>query len=134
MNKARIVFDTNVLVSAALIKHSVSRRAFDLARKEGDILVSAETLEELQIVLKRDKFKKYLNDAERKLFLAIFSSEATTVQVTETLNVCRDPKDDKFLELALSGKATLIISGDEDLLVLNPFRDISILPPHKFLE
>ena len=56
------------------------------------------------------------------------------VKVTETIRTCRDAKDDKFLELAVSGKATHIISGDEDLLALNPFRDIPIITPRQFLE
>lgn len=50
------------------------------------------------------------------------------------ITACRDPKDDKFLELAVSGRATHIISGDTDLLTLNPFRGIAILPPRAFLE
>jgi len=46
---------------------------------------------------------------------------------------CRDPKDNKFLELAVAGEATHIVTGDSDLLVLNPFRDIAVLTPSEFL-
>ena len=55
------------------------------------------------------------------------------LEVIEVVTDCRDPKDNKFLELALIGKATHIVSGDEDLLVLHPFRGISILTPQSFL-
>jgi predicted nucleic acid-binding protein len=54
------------------------------------------------------------------------------VEVTERLAECRDPKDDKFLELAVNGKATCIVSGDDDLLVLNAFRGVAILTPQEF--
>jgi uncharacterized protein len=47
---------------------------------------------------------------------------------------CRDPKDDKILELALNGQARYIISGDKDLLVLNPFRDVKIVTAEEFLK
>jgi predicted nucleic acid-binding protein len=56
------------------------------------------------------------------------------VEITETITDCRDAKDNKFLELAVSGKADCVVSGDSDLLVLNPFRGISILTPREFLS
>ena len=55
------------------------------------------------------------------------------VEIAETFTDCRDAKDNKFLELAVSGKADCIVSGDADLLVLNPFRGIPILTPREFL-
>jgi putative PIN family toxin of toxin-antitoxin system len=57
---------------------------------------------------------------------------AELVTITERVAVCRDPKDDKFLELALNGRADLIISGDADLLVLDQFRNIPIIDPATF--
>jgi predicted nucleic acid-binding protein len=56
------------------------------------------------------------------------------VEVTERVKECRDPKDDKFLELAVNGNATLIVSGDKDLQVLHPFRNIPVLSPREFLD
>ena len=53
--------------------------------------------------------------------------------MTAEVSACRDPKDDKFLELALSGAATHLISGDDDLLALHPFRGVAILSPHDFV-
>ena len=66
-------------------------------------------------------------------FLATVVRESELVEETAAVSVCRDPKDDKFLELALSGAATHIISGDDDLLSLHPFRGIAILSPHDFV-
>ncbi len=66
-------------------------------------------------------------------FLVALLREAELVEITETVTDCRDAKDNKFLELALSGEADYIVSGDEDLLILSPFRGISILTPREFL-
>ena len=59
--------------------------------------------------------------------------ESELVEITEVVDACRDPKDDKFLELAVSGRATHIISEDDDLLALHPFRGIAILTPQGFV-
>lgn len=130
----RFVLDTGVIVSAVLLPRSVPRQAMDLAFARGDVLASTETIDELDEVLRRPKFNRYLQEAERLLFLAAFIRDAKVVQVTERLTECRDPKDDKFLELAASANATCIVSGDDDLLVLNPFRGVAILTPQEFIS
>ena len=56
------------------------------------------------------------------------------IEIYETIVACRDAKDDKFLELAVNGNAKLIVSGDEDLLILNPFQEIAIVTVRQFLE
>lgn len=128
----RFVFDTNVIVSALLLKHSVSRQAFDMAFASGELLLSLAVISELNEVLKRKQFDKYILEEERMQFLAVLVREATLIEITETITECRDPKDDKFLELAIGGKAACIVSGDKDLLVLHPFRGIPILTPVGF--
>ena len=60
--------------------------------------------------------------------------ESELVDATERVNVCRDPKDDRILELAINGDAAAIVTGDSDLLVLNPFRGVRIVTPAEFLE
>lgn len=97
------------------------------------LLMSTPILSELEEVLARPKFDKYIASLERKLFLASLIKTVQFVDIQEKVEYCRDPKDDKFLELAVNGKANLIVSGDNDLLVLNPFRDIPILSIPKFL-
>ena len=132
--RPRFVFDTNAVVSAALLKRSVARQAFDQAFAEGDLLISIETIDELNQVLGRADFSRYVTEDERMEFLAGLLREAKLVQVTVHVTDCRDPRDDKFLELAISGSAACIVTGDQDLLVLNPFRDIPIVTPRGFLE
>ncbi len=132
--RERYVFDTNTLVSAALFASSVPRQAFDLARVTGVLLSSAATIHELVTVLLRPKFDRYLTRAKRERFLAGVSQQAQLVAVSGQVVACRDPKDDMFLDLAVHGAASAIITGDADLLVLHPFRDIPILTPQQFVQ
>jgi len=128
------VFDTNVLVSALLLSDSKPRQALDLAYRSGKILLSFSALTELYEVLSRKRFRRYIDEEDIRSFLAALTREAEWVDIEAKIVACRDPKDDKFLELAVSGHATHIVTGDSDLLVLHPFRDIQILSPQSFLE
>jgi uncharacterized protein len=130
----RVVFDTSVLVSAAILGRSKPRRAVDLAASHGVLLISAATVDELNEVLGRPGFDRYLDEDERMEFAASVVNAAELVDVLETVADCRDPSDDKFLALAMCGKADCIVSSDPDLLVLHPWRGISILNPQRFLE
>jgi putative PIN family toxin of toxin-antitoxin system len=132
--KPRFVFDTNAVISAVLLKQSVSRRAFDQALDEGEILLSVETIDELNQVLRREGFNRYVTEQERLEFLTVLLREATLIQVDVHIGACRDPHDNKFLELAISGKAKCIVSGDQDLLVLHPFRGVAIVTPRGFVD
>ena len=129
----RGVFDNNVLVSAALLA-GVPRKAFDKLLDNGTVLVSVPVLLELADVLNRPKFNKYVTHDERMRFMVSFLKVAEMIEVRETIKVCRDPKDDKLLELAVSGNADFLVTGDKDWLVLNPFRGVEIITPREFLE
>jgi len=130
----RTVIDTGVAVSAVLLPHSLPRQAFDTAASLGKLLVSEATVAELDEVLWRPKFNKYVSEEKRLEFLAALVREAEAVEVTAIIAECRDPKDNnKFLELAVSGGAGHIVSGDADLLALHPFRGVAILTPQAFL-
>ncbi len=132
-SRDRYVFDTNVVVSALLFTDSTPGRALISALRDGEILLSVPVLEELNEVLSRKKFDPYLLRGERERFLAALVRQATLVEIAETIQFCRDPKDDKFLELAVSGGAKYIVTGDEDLLELGSFRGVSILTAERFL-
>ena len=133
-NKRRCVFDTNVIVSAALYGYGNPGRAFDWALDNCDVLLSDEVAEEVHGVLSREKFSRYISTQEREVFLQRLVAETELIEVTMAISECRDPKDDKFLELAVCGDASHIVTGDDDLLELHPFRGISILAPREFLE
>lgn len=130
----RCVFDTSVLISALLLSDSTPRKALNLALRQGTLLLSFSVLAELDEVLGRRQFRRYVDEETVRAFLAGLIGEAEWVEVEARLAVCRDPRDDKILELAASGEATCVVSGDQDLLVLDPFRGIRILSPQAFLE
>jgi len=132
--RPRIVFDTNVLISAALLKSSLARQALDKAIDEGELLFSLETIDELNRVLMRSDFARYVTEEERFEFLAALVRESKLIEITTNVEACRDPRDNKFLELGLSGDAKCIVSGDQDLLVLHPFHGIPILTPREFVS
>jgi putative PIN family toxin of toxin-antitoxin system len=129
----RVVVDTNVFISAALKEQSPPGMAVHIVAESGVLLKSTLTERELFVTLDRPRlaplipprFRDWLNE----LLVA-----AELVIITERITACRDPKDDKFLELAVNGHADVIVSGDADLLALNPFRGIPIIMPAAFVE
>jgi len=121
-------------VSALLLSDSVLRLAFDEAIDYGKVIISTPVLLELTEVLTRNKLNKYLTEQERMRFLVALLKESELVGINEQIDDCRDPSDNKFLELAVCGNADVLITGDNDLLVLNPFRGIAILTPRDFLS
>jgi putative PIN family toxin of toxin-antitoxin system len=127
------VFDTNVLVSALVLPDSKPRQALDLALRRGTILLSFAVLAELYEILGRKKFARYVDEEDVRRFVATLTRETQWVEVDVRITACRDSEDDKFLELAVSGHATHVVTGDTDLLVLNPFQGIQILTPSSFL-
>jgi putative PIN family toxin of toxin-antitoxin system len=96
--------------------------------------MSNPILSELKNVLRRTKFEKYITQEERQIFLAEFVEQVVFFSPIESIEECRDPKDNKYLELAVTGQAECIVTGDEDLLILNPFRGIQIVKIQEFLE
>jgi putative PIN family toxin of toxin-antitoxin system len=135
MNReSRWVVDTNVLVSAMLFEDSIPGRAVLHLLARGQVLISEASLQEVREVLNREKFKKYVSFEDRELFLTRFIDAAEMFEPTVAVRACRDPRDDKYLELAVGGKASGIITGDEDLLILHPFQTIPILTPADYLS
>jgi len=130
----RFVIDTNVLVSAAIFPSSVPGQALDKAVRSGILLMSLATVSELEKTLKKKKLRKYLSLTSINNFLEKLERLTEPTDTLPELAVCRDPKDDKFLALALGGKASCIITGDEDLLVLHPFKGIPIIAPLEFIN
>jgi len=96
-------------------------------------MISTPVLLELAEVLARDKLNKYLSEQERMRFLVALLKECELIRITEQIQDCRDPNDNKLLELAVCGNADVLVTGDDDLLSLNPFRGIAVLTPRDFL-
>jgi len=133
-----VVIDTSTLVGAVLRPDSKPRQAFMKAVSNTVICVSQSTLQELQVVLNRRKFDRYALLQTRMDFLALVTQwvrlcevDATSTQTAK--GVCRDPKDDIFLALALACQATTIVSSDADLLSLSSWQNINIVTSADFL-
>lgn len=129
----RIVFDTNVLVSALLLENSTPALALNRAEDMASVLYSEAILKEISAVLSRPKLQAYIEEDDVTGFLARIYRSWEKIAVVQAIHACRDPKDDKFLEVAVSGGATYIVSGDKDLLGLHPFRGIDIVTPAYYL-
>lgn len=135
----RVVLDTGTLVSAALRIGSVSQRALLEALATCDLCASAETLVELERVLDREKFDRYLERAARREFVALIRRQVHLFAVRDAdldavEPACRDPKDNQFLVLALLAEADVLVSSYEDLLVMHPWRGVTIMKPSGFLS
>jgi uncharacterized protein len=129
MTSRRVILDTNVLISRLLLPESTASRAVRRVLDRAQPLVSDDTMTELADTLSRPKFDPYVSREDRRTFFELFARVAEWVTVTTTIRVCRDPKDNPFLELAVDGKADWIITGDKDLLELSPFQGTLIITP-----
>ena len=94
--------------------------------------MSEDTLTELVDVLARPKFDRYAS--RRPTTPSACWGIVRVIPITQRITACRDPKDDKFLDIALNGDARMILTGDNDLLELHPFHGIEILKPADFLN
>ena len=128
-----IVIDTGVLVSAAIRPQSVPSLALERALRHYDLCASPATLAELQQVLMRPKFDRYTSAAQRQAFIDGLSVQLRMVEVTQHVMECVDPRNDKFLALALTVAAEMILASDPHLTQMHPWRNIPILPPAAFL-
>ena len=129
----RVVIDTNAWISRLLLADSVAARAVDKAMARFEVVVSEASVEELADVLSRKKFDRYVSLQDREEFLRRLLQVTTMVPVLSEITDCRDPKDNRFLALALDSQSDCIVSGDDDLLALNPWRGIEIVSPGAFL-
>lgn len=128
----RLVLDTNVLVSAILSPNSISAKILNWGEDNGIILYSAATLCEVLSVLGRSKFSKYIDHDDIDGLSIRIKTVWLFVEILHQVQLCRDPKDDKFIDLALNGEASHLITGDNDLLVLHPIENISVINPRTF--
>ncbi|KFI22183.1 putative toxin-antitoxin system toxin component, PIN family [Nitrosococcus oceani] len=130
----KLVLDTNLWISRLLVPSGIAARAVDHALAWGMPLVSEETLLELSEVLARPRFGKYVSIQDRQHFIRLLGGIVRVVPITYRVTACRDPKDDKFLNVALNGEAEIIVTGDTDLLALYPFHEVNIIAPAAFLK
>ncbi len=129
----RIVIDTNVLISAIINTDSVPAQAVDRAFSDHMLLSSDETRYEIERVLDKPNLRRFCT-SQVLTWLKALIDETESIVISQTVTACRDPMDDKFLELAFNGKADIIISGDKDLLSMKAFKETRIITPADFLN
>ncbi len=127
----RLVIDTNVWISF-LIGKSLQGLSERIISKKVTLLFSNDLFSELIEVLQRPKFKKYFSEAAIEELMSMLYDRVTWVEIEHTFTDCRDAKDNFLLDLAVSGQADLLITGEDDLLSLNPFHGIQIISYRDF--
>jgi putative PIN family toxin of toxin-antitoxin system len=133
MTRERVVIDTNVLISSLFFTASTPALAVDKAVTKAQLVATTETLRELIGKLHSPKFDRYVRRERRGALLERVASLVEIIDVLQAIRASRDPKDDKFLEAAVNGRADVIVTGDKDLLDLNPFRGVAIVTPADYL-
>ena len=130
----RVIIDTGVIISAGLQPEGTSNRAFLFALFHCQPLVSFDTYSELERVLNKTKFATKISELTKTDILKTILIKSIKIEVTSRLLVCRDPTDDMFINLAIAGNADVIVTRDNDLLALHPFKSLPILSPTDFLK
>ena len=133
MTHERVVIDTNVLISSLFFTTSTPAKAVEKAVTKAQLVATTETLRELIEKLLLPKFDRYVRRERRDALLQRVASLVEIIDVLQPIRASCDPKDDKFLEAAVNGRADVIMTGDRDLLDLNPFRGIAIMTPAGYL-
>jgi len=124
----KVVIDTNIWISY-LLGSLLQGMDEKILSKEIKVVVSNETLKEMSEVSSRPKFKNIFTAKRIKELFSLLDSYAIVVSPSQKVNVCRDGKDNFLLEVALEGEADYLVTGDEDLLVLDPFHNTKIVKP-----
>ncbi len=130
----RVVFDTGILISACLYPDRQPALVYLAALQRHELVASLATREELRTVLARPRFDAWRAAAERRAWFEQHNKCTQLVAITTRVTDCADPKDNIFLELALSAAAQAIVSSDPHLLCMHPYRDIAILGLQDFRE
>jgi putative PIN family toxin of toxin-antitoxin system len=130
----RLVLDVNVVISAMLIVPSTASRVLEHAIAHCRVVLTNQTRRELVATVTSAKFDRYVPQEKRHAVLMRLESVIDPVVVIQVVRACRDPHDDAVLEAALNGRADVIVTGDKDLLALNPFRGIAIMTPVQYLQ
>ena len=129
----RVVIDTNIRISF-LIGKTLSGLSEAITNDKIRILFSEELSDELVEVLQRPKFEKYFSREDIAELISLLHFRTEQIEIAEHFTDCRDPKDNFILDLCVSGNADYLITGDDDLLVLNPFRSVKIINFRLFRE
>lgn len=133
LNPKRFILDTNVLISAFIVRATVTYSVLSHCVSKGMLLFSTDTFEEFYRVISRSKFDKYFSDSDRRKLVYKVLDISQYQKVSSDLKLCTGETDNMFLNLAVDGGASCIVTGDKALLQVNPLGNIPILNPRQFL-
>ena len=129
----RIVLDTNLLISF-LISNSFHKLDKLITQNKIIFILSSTLINEFMDVASRPRFRKVFSELQILELLTKIQNHSDIVDVKSSVNVCRDENDNFLLELCIDGKVDYLITGDEDLLVLNPFKKTKIIKLTNYLK
>jgi len=118
--RTKVILDTNIWISY-LIGYQLSGLTELLICQKIELVLSEQLRTEIIEVTRRKKFRKYFNEQKVNQLLKLMEFIGTDHEVIDYPNVCRDPKDDFLLGLIRVSQANFLVTGDQDLLELNPF-------------
>ncbi|MEI6068021.1 MAG: putative toxin-antitoxin system toxin component, PIN family [Methylococcaceae bacterium] len=133
-NNIKIIFDVNIWVSTFISPNMEKQVQAIILQDEVEIIVCSELLEELKQTLQRSKFKKYFSSERILLAIDLVEQSSTFINLKSVVELCRDHKNDYLLALAKDAQADFLLTGDKDLLVLNPFEKTQIIKLSEYLE
>jgi putative PIN family toxin of toxin-antitoxin system len=133
-NKIKVIFDVNIWVSAFISSNMEKQVQAIILQDEVEVIACSELLEELKQTLQRSKFKKYLSTERMLLAIELVEQSSTFINLKSVVELCRDHKDDYLLALAKDAQADFLLTGDKDLLVLNPFEQTQIIKLAEYFE
>jgi putative PIN family toxin of toxin-antitoxin system len=132
-NDLRVVIDTNIWISF-LIGKAITGLNQAIINDRLIILFSDDLFSELIEVLNRPKFKKYFSESAIQNLIALLNEKVELIETSLHFDDCRDKKDNFLLDLAVSGNANYLVTGDSDLLILNPFENVEIVSYQNFQD
>lgn len=132
----KIIIDTNVVISFLITNSDFIKKIIELKNlRKVDLYCSLEIFEEVKNTLQKPRIKEVLKVNPKKIasFMALYKYKLIFEKPCHSVNICRDPKDNKFLELSKTIQADFQITGDKDLLELKQFESTKILNPSEFI-
>lgn len=129
--KIKVILDTNLFISFLIGKRLKSLKS-SLVNSDVILIFAEQNIQELQIVARRDKFRRYFHEEDVNDLIDFIQIIGKIYKIDEYVEICRDPKDDFLLALAKKGKADYLVSGDKDLLVLETYQKTKIIAVDEF--
>ena len=128
---ARVVIDTNILISL-FIGRQHETLIDNIVDEKIQLISSNEQIAEIKSVLTYPKLSKYFTPEMHDELIFLINNLSELVQITNNIFDCRDANDNFILEMAVNGKADFIVSGDQDILILSPYRGIEVFALSEF--